>query len=392
MKNACLILPNFKIKSELIRRPDLSNKQILISGVNGNKEIVLDYTSNINGISKGSLLKDVLLKIKNPIILQEDEKYYSELQDELIRNLLNLFDRIETHKYECIYIDISDVLIYPCDDVEIAEIIFDAIPKYLTAYLGFSTGKYSSYIAALLASPGNFKMLEFNKKTIGSLSTYLLPVSDDLKSKMDFLGLTDFKKIANLKRENILFQFGKSGGFIWDFVNGIDKSRIKPIELKDNFSKEYEFPDTTDNYDALIVAMESLVLDGFTVLQTANKYPKKISLICFVFGGSKWIKSITFKTHEYDKEYVINILKRTLRSYVFSGPIEKMKLEIDRAEYKNGHQLNLFSQMRKESSLKKAISEFKSRFDVESPVYKIRDFEPYSRIPERRQILVRYDP
>ena len=104
MKNACLILPNFKIKSELIRRPDLLNKQILISGVNGNKEIVLYYTSNINGISKGSLLKDVLLKIKNPIILQEDEKYYSELQDELIRKLRNLFDRIEIHKYECIYI------------------------------------------------------------------------------------------------------------------------------------------------------------------------------------------------------------------------------------------------------------------------------------------------
>ena len=111
-----------------------------------------------------------------------------------------------------------------------------------------------------------------------------------------------------------------------------------------------------------------------------------------MFGGSKWIKSITFKTHEYDKEYAINILIRALRSYVFSGPIEKMRVEIDDAEYKNGYQLNLFSQVRKESSLKKAISELKSRFSIESPVYKIRDFEPYSRIPERRQILVRYDP
>ena len=73
MKNACLILPNFKIKSELIRRPDLLNKQILISGVNGNKEVVLDYTSNINGISKGSLLKDVLLKIKNIGLLPSTE-------------------------------------------------------------------------------------------------------------------------------------------------------------------------------------------------------------------------------------------------------------------------------------------------------------------------------
>ena len=61
MKVACLIFPNFKIKSELKRRPDLSNRQILISGFNGNKEVVLDYTNNIKGISKGFLLKDVLL-------------------------------------------------------------------------------------------------------------------------------------------------------------------------------------------------------------------------------------------------------------------------------------------------------------------------------------------
>ena len=68
MKVACLIFPNFKIKSELKRRQYLSNRQILISGFNGNKEVVVDYTSNINGISKGSLLKDVLLRIKNPVI------------------------------------------------------------------------------------------------------------------------------------------------------------------------------------------------------------------------------------------------------------------------------------------------------------------------------------
>ena len=107
------------------------------------------------------------------------------------------------------------MLIYSYDSLEIAEIIFGAIPKYLSAYLGFSAGKYSSYIAALLTSPGNFKNLEFNKKTIGNLSTCLLPVSDDVKTKMDFLGLTDFKKILSLKKENILFQFGKTGRFIW---------------------------------------------------------------------------------------------------------------------------------------------------------------------------------
>ena len=59
MNVACLLLPNFRIQSELKRRPYLSKKQILISGFVGNKEVVIDHTKNISGICKGSLLKDV---------------------------------------------------------------------------------------------------------------------------------------------------------------------------------------------------------------------------------------------------------------------------------------------------------------------------------------------
>ena len=108
-------------------------------------------------------------------------------------------------------------------------------------------------------------------------------------------------------------------------------------------------------------------------------------------GGFKWIKLVTFKTHEYEKEYAINILKRIVQNHRFPGPVEKMRIQIDEVENENGAQLNLFSNLRKESSLKNSINEFKMRFNVESPFYKIRDFEPYSRIPERRKILVRYD-
>ena len=223
------------------------------------------------------------------------------------------------------------------------------------------------------------------------MSAYLLPVSDELKNRMHFLGLTDFQKIANLEKKHLLFQFGNIGGFIWDFVNGVDKSKIKPLKIRDEFSKEIEFSEPTDNYDRLLVALESLLIDCFTLLQVANKYPTKISLVCVSNEGFKWVKMLTFKTHQYEKEYAINILKRIVANNRFSGPVEKIRIQIDEVENENGVQLNFFSNLRKESSLKNAINEFKIRFNVESPFYKIRDFEPYSRIPERRKVLIRYD-
>ena len=90
MNVACLILPNFKIKAELKRRPHLSKKQILISGFVGNKEVVIDHTKNISGVRKGSLLKDVLVKVKNPVIFEQDDQYYSDVFDKLVRSLLKL--------------------------------------------------------------------------------------------------------------------------------------------------------------------------------------------------------------------------------------------------------------------------------------------------------------
>tara|TARA_B100000686_G_scaffold145208_1_gene152639 strand:- start:570 stop:1751 length:1182 start_codon:yes stop_codon:yes gene_type:complete len=392
MNVACLLLPNFRIQSELKRRPYLSKKQILISGFVGNKEVVIDHTKNISGISKGSLLKDVLMKVKNPVILEQDDQYYADVFDKLLRNLLKLFDSIEVDEYKCIYIAIPNFHTCLSDSsTGIAKIILTAIPERFNSHLGLSKGKYSSYIAALLSPPGKLKTLEFNKSNIRKMSAYLLPVSDELKNRMHFLGLTDFQKIANLEKKHLLFQFGNIGGFIWDFVNGVDKSKIKPLKIRDEFSKEIEFSEPTDNYDRLLVALESLLIDCFTLLQVANKYPTKISLVCVSNEGFKWVKMLTFKTHQYEKEYAINILKRIVANNRFSGPVEKIRIQIDEVENENGVQLNFFSNLRKESSLKNAINEFKIRFNVESPFYKIRDFEPYSRIPERRKVLIRYD-
>ena len=392
MKVACLIFPNFKIKSELKRRPNLSNRQILIYGFNRNKEVLVDYTNNIHGVSKGSLLKDVLLGIKDPVILKEDDRYYSYVQDQIIRDLFKLFGRLEVNGYECIYIDTSYICRDASDRLEISNTILNLLSEDFNPLLGFSTGKYSSYVSALMSSPGDFNVLKFDKNNIGEFSTFVMPISEELKKRIHLLGLTNFKRIANFKRENLLSQFGEVGKFIWDFANGIDDSRITPLERRDIFSKELEFSYPTDNYDVLLVAMESLVLESFAFLEMANKIPRKVSITCFVLDGTKWTRSITFKTHQYTQIYANNVLKKYLCSYVFSGPVVKIQIQIDDVEYRNGFQLNLFSQMQKEVSLKESIREFKSRFATESPFYKIRDFEPYSRIPERRQILVRYDP
>jgi hypothetical protein len=52
---------------------------------------------------------------------------------------------------------------------------------------------------------------------------------------------------------------------------------------------------------------------------------------------------------------------------------------------------SLFSEVRQRDQLNAMVRQLEARGDRTSPLYQIRDLEPWSRIPERRQVMVRFN-
>ena len=57
-----------------------------------------------------------------------------------------------------------------------------------------------------------------------------------------------------------------------------------------------------------------------------------------------------------------------------------------------GLQSSLFNDVRREENLREAVRQLEVRLGRRPPIYQVREVEPWSRIPERRQALVQYVP
>ena len=85
-------------------------------------------------------------------------------------------------------------------------------------------------------------------------------------------------------------------------------------------------------------------------------------------------------------------LGRVLEALELPGPLEDMSLTLSGITGESGLQSSLFSDLRKQDQLKEMMRQLEALLGCRPPIYRVRDVEPWSRIPERRQALVPFDP
>jgi len=79
-------------------------------------------------------------------------------------------------------------------------------------------------------------------------------------------------------------------------------------------------------------------------------------------------------------------LKQVVESFPQPGPVEQVGIKIMRLGYRSGKQRSLFPEIRAQDHLLDDIKELELRLG--SPqVYRVKEVEPWSRIPERRFTL-----
>ena len=58
----------------------------------------------------------------------------------------------------------------------------------------------------------------------------------------------------------------------------------------------------------------------------------------------------------------------------------------------SGTQASLFADIRKQQQLREVMRQLETRLRARPPIYQVMDIEPWSRLPERRQVLVEFVP
>ena len=123
-----------------------------------------------------------------------------------------------------------------------------------------------------------------------------------------------------------------------------------------------------------------------------GKRVRQLSIEGKVLGKPPWRKGIAFRDAVNSRDKVLFALKGALETARLPGPLEDIKLTLSGVVGDAGIQAGLFPGSRKREQLRETMRQLEARLGARPPIYKVAEVEPWSRIPERRQALVQFEP
>ena len=198
--------------------------------------------------------------------------------------------------------------------------------------------------------------------------------------------------MACLSPGSIQAQFGVEGLKAWQLANGIDHSPLVPRPFRELVSESLTFPSPTVTLSAILVAIEFLLTRAFSRPEVKGKYTRSIIIEGNILHHSPWVRHFPFKEAVGSKDRARSVIKNGMELVRLPGPLEDMKVTLAGLTGESGIQSSLFPEVRKREQLRATVRQLEVQLGCPPPIFVVRDLEPWSRIPERRQVLVRFDP
>ena len=394
MKVACVLIENFPVKAELRRRPPLRGRPVIITEGTGSRETVLDRSPQAGGGTPGMPLQEALSRCKDATLLQADEPYYHTLFDRVIASLDQRSPLVEKRELGCAYVGLDGLEAMYKGESRLIASLFQAVPQSLDPCIGVASGKFPAYVAALSGRPGRaIRVPEGGAaEFLSGASIDVLPLSWESKVRLHRFGLHHMGRLATLSVGSVQAQLGPEGRTAWELANGMDSSPLVPYRRDESVLEYLAFPSPTATLHTVLVAVEMLLGRAFASPALRGRYARTATLESRVVQRPPWTRRFAFKEPVNRKDRALFALKNSLEATSFPGPLEDMKLALSGFTGESGIQASLFSDVRRQEQLREMMRRLEARLNGRPPIYRVRDIEPWSRIPERRQALVQFDP
>jgi DNA polymerase IV len=387
MKILCLLLPHFPLMCEVGRSPALKGRPAVVTRMEGSQKLVLDYSPDLTGLQPGMRLQAALARHGDVELLQADMPYYRSVWNGILDALELKSPLVEGADTGCAYIGLDGLqLIYPDDDAVIIA-VRAAIPGTFVPQLGIAGNKFLSCLAAMYSSTGGCKILAGDAAAfLKKLSCDVLPISMDSKGKLHEFGIRILGQIAALPPGPLQAQFGPEGKKLWELSRGHDDTPLYPRMMEQNIEESVLLTSATVSLDAIVVTAETLLTRVFTRISPQGMGIRSLTMWTRSWSAGQWERSLRFKEPAMDVKSVIGRVRRVLEEYPQPGPVEQVGLRITGLGRQSRRQKSLFTEIRAQEHLVDDIKQMELRLGG-SQVFKVKEVEPWSRIPERRYTL-----
>ena len=388
MKILSILLPHFPLRCEILRHHEISGYHVIITGTVGSQKMVLDYSPELKNLQREMPLQQALSLYGEVELVHADVPHYVAVFNGILDALGERSPLVEGADLGVIYIGLDGLhLIYKSDDAAVSA-IREAIPDAFDALMGIAEGKFPASLAARHSHHGSYRTLNGDMAAfLKDLACDLLPVSLKCKTKLHEFGLHTLGQIASLSPGPLQAQFGSEGKRIWKLANGIDNTPLYPRMTEEVIEDSTTLPSVTTSLDVMLMAIETMLSRAFVKFEAKGMGIRSINLWTRSWLGEHWEKNVQFKEPAMNVKTAISRIKQIMENAPQPGPIEQLGMKITGLCSQRGKQKSLFTEVRAKDHLLDDIRQLEFRLGGPQ-LYRIKEVEPWSRIPERRYAMI----
>jgi protein ImuB len=415
-----LWLPAFELRLELVRTPELDSTSValLAPGEPGGRHVVDQVSERAGGagVRRGMLVSQAVALCPGLTLLEPDPAHYAAASEQVIEALAGITPILEPEAPGLVHLGVDGLERLlgspPAQVRHVLRALLEVLPPPLVAALrvGRAPGTFGARVAAAAARPGAPVLVP--PEVPGALARFLhgqpaaaLPLDPGGLDLLERLGVRTLGAVAALPEAALVRHFGGVGREIRALARGERIDPVRPLHRPRPIRAVLDLPAPVGERAALHRALDRLLDRLLARPERRDRAVRRLRAGGQVEGGGSWEVEVTLREPSARRERLAFPLRsrvelrpppRALESLFveavdFGAPVTQVSL-FERSEAgarsragdppgAGGGASPL------PPALRSAVRELELRIGG-SPLYRVVEVDPWSRLPERRYALL----
>ncbi len=391
---ACILIPGFELRAVLRERPRLATRAAALAPLPGSDPVVGPVTAAAEaaGIRPGMRLGEALSTCPSLVLVEQDPAVAEQEWEGIVRRLEDVGFPVEPAAVGCLYVETRGVeRLYGGLEQALGRALA-AVGSSWDARAGAAERKFAALAAAGVARAGQVLVVSNERAPdfLAPLPLSLLPLDESRTAELERLGVRTIGQLASLPGSAVAERLGPDGRRAWGLARGGDNRRVRPRRPPAEIAERLEFLEAVANELTLRRALAVLVERVLARPERAGRAVRKLALSARLVGGGSWRRSTTLREPAAEKERLRTALAPKLAE--LPAPVTALGLEVVELAEWTGQQLELVGGEGAGSAtrLKEGLRQARASAGA-TAVCTVVEVAPWSRIPERRALLVPRD-
>lgn len=412
----CLWLPTFELRLELVRSPELDSTSIalLASGESSRRTIwQVSERAHEAGVRPEQLVSQAVSMCPSLTLLEPDPAHYDAAVESMLELLAEITPILEPAGRGRVFLGMDGLgRLFGSPERQAKRALnslFRIFPAPLVAATraGMAPGKFGAWVAAASAQSGEPAIIAESElsRFLARCPVGSLPVDPLIVQRLERLGLQTLGELQRFPEPSLIAQFGDEGRSALAWATGRRIDPVRPWHRPEPIRVSLDFPNPVGITETLHGALDRLIERALSRPARRGRSVTSMRLGAQLEGGGSWFVETVLREPTSQRERIASALRMKMAISPPPKAVDILIVELTQFGAPSA-QTGLFDRKNENGraaagrglaqgevppSLRDAVKELKLRLG-HSPLYRVVEVDPWSRIPERRHALLSFDP